>query len=51
MTEIFGTLIIKKYQLEDLLSILLRNDYETKIKNYDNENVAITILKEREEIE
>lgn len=51
MIEIFGTLIIKKYQLEDLLSILLRNDYEIKVKNYDNDNVAITISKEREEME
>ena len=51
MNEVFGNIIIKKYQLEDLLSILLRNDYEIKVKNYDNDNVAITISKEREEME
>ena len=51
MIEIFGTLIIKKYQLEDLLSILLGNDYEIKVKNYDNDNVVVTISKEREEME
>lgn len=51
MNEVFGNIIIKKYQLEDLLSILLRNDYEIKVKNYDNDNVVITISKEREEME
>ena len=51
MNEVFGNIIIKKYQLEDLLSILLRNDYEIKVKNYDNDNVAITISKDTEEME
>ena len=51
MNEVFGNIIIKKYQLQELLSILLRNDYEIKVKNYDNDNVAITISKEREEME
>lgn len=49
MNNVFGNIIIKKYQLEDLLSILLGNDYEIKVKNYDNDNVVVTILKESEE--
>ena len=51
MNEVFGNIIIKKYQLEDLLSILLGNNYEIKVKNFDNDNVVVTISKEREEME
>ena len=38
-----GTIIIEDYQVEDLISILLKNNYIVQIENVENNKKLITI--------